>query len=92
MVPGVPRLAFAGVSPNPAMRDLRVMFELGSGAAARLELLDLAGRRRAAFDVTAMGPGRHAMTIPAAGLAPGIYLLRLTQNGEERHARCAVIR
>ena len=92
VVPGVPRLAFAGVSPNPAMRDLRVMFELGSGAAARLELLDLAGRRCAAFDVTAMGRGRHAMTIPAAGLAPGIYLLRLTQNGEERHARCAVIR
>ena len=37
-------------------------------------------------------PGNHVLAMPAAHLAPGIYVLRLMQSGSERRARCAVVR
>src|SRR5207249_4866364 len=83
------RLELGGASPNPAALELRVRFGLASAAPARLELLDLSGRRCAASEVGSLGPGNHVLAMPAAHLAPGIYVLRLMQSGSERRARCA---
>ena len=91
-VPRAARLELGGASPNPAALELRVRFGLASAAPARLELLDLAGRRCAASEVGSLGPGNHVLAMPAAHLAPGIYVLRLMQSGSERRARCAVVR
>lgn len=50
------------------------------------------GGRRAARDVGSLGAGRHAVEfVPAHRLAPGIYLVRLTQGDGSRIARVAVL-
>jgi hypothetical protein len=79
---GPARLALSGVHPNPATTELRVTFTLPSEAPARLELLDLAGRRMKQVDVGAMGPGTHSVTLTrGARLEAGVYFVRLTQGG-----------
>lgn len=86
-------LALAGAQPNPS-RDgrLRVRLALPSGAEARLELFDVTGRRLAARDVGALGAGQHLVDLGEGRFAPGLYLLRLTQDGLTRTARAAVTR
>jgi hypothetical protein len=71
------------VHPNPAPeRGGQVAFSLSSEAPAILELLDVGGRRIWGEDVGHLGPGRHA--VPLGGLSPlrpGIYIIRLDQDG-----------
>jgi hypothetical protein len=87
------RLVFAleGVRPNPSRGEaLTVRFSLPTAAPARLELLDVAGRRIASHDV---GMGQHTLGLGAGQhLAPGLYLVRLTQGANTRTTRVAVIR
>jgi hypothetical protein len=87
-------LAIRGATPHPATGGrLRVEFALRDGRAARLELLDVAGRALASRQVGAFGPGRHTLDLsPGRALSPGIYFLRLTQGGREARARVAVLR
>jgi hypothetical protein len=85
--------ALAGVTPNPA-RGNRVMvdFTLAVADPARLELVDVAGRRVMSRDVGALGAGRHVVNLAEArALAPGMYLVKLTQGAHSRVARAAVI-
>ena len=50
--------ALAGARPNPALaRELAVAFTLAGGAPARLEVLDLAGRREYARALTGLSAG-----------------------------------
>src|SRR5207247_349348 len=64
--PGAPpaRLALAGTRPNPS-RDGRFMVELSlaSHQDARLEVVDVSGRRLVARDVSALGPGAHVVDL-----------------------------
>ena len=89
-------LAFAleGAQPNPSRGEgLTVAFTLASGAAASLELLDVAGRRMATREVGSLGAGRHTLDLrEGRGLAPGLYLVRLTQGANTRTTRVAMIR
>ncbi len=95
-VPVEAPLAFAlePVRPNPARAGaLVVRFSLPSAAAARLELLDVAGRRIAAREVGSLGPGRHALDlVEGRGLAPGLYLVGLRQGPNVRVARAVVLK
>ena len=89
------RLEFAleGARPNPAVGgELTVFFALPSGAPARLELLDIGGRRVARREVGPLGPGRHAVNLGGdRTIPPGIYLVRLSRTGETHVSRVAVI-
>jgi hypothetical protein len=89
-------LAFAlePVRPNPSSDGaLTVRFTLPDAAAASLELLDVAGRRIAAREVGSLGAGRHALDLgKGRNLAPGLYLVRLTQGTDTRVTRAAVLR
>ena len=87
------RFALDGVRPNPALgRALTVEFALPSAKPARLELLDIMGRRVTGRDVGALGAGRHVVNLSEGRrLAPGIYLLRLTQDTDVRVTRAAVL-
>lgn len=78
---------------NPVRgRRLHVVFDLPASTPARLELLDLQGRRVAMRDIGSMGAGRHAVTIePAHGLRPGMHFLRLTQSGRSVHRRVTLL-
>jgi hypothetical protein len=86
-------LAIRGLWPTATRGQIPIEFALGDGSAARLELLDVAGRALASQQVGTFGPGRHALDLsPGRALTPGIYFLRLTQAGREARARVAVLR
>ncbi len=88
-----PRLALTGAWPNPVRAAaLRVRFTLPTGAPARLDLLDVSGRRRLSQDVGALGAGPHDVALrDAAGLRPGVYLLRLTQGTQNQTRRIVLL-
>jgi len=87
-------VALASVRPNPSHGSApTVRFTLPSAAAASLELLDVSGRRIVAREVGSLGAGRHALALDEAqNLAPGFYLVRLTQGANSRTTRMAVTR
>ncbi len=88
-------IAFAleGVRPNPLRgQGLVVHFALPADAPARLELLDVGGRRVAARDVGVLGAGRHAVDLaPGQALPAGVYLVRLVQGRQSRTSRVEVL-
>lgn len=91
-VPAATRFALAGATPNPSRAgDLAVRFSLPVRASGTLELLDLAGRRRAYRELGAMEPGEHLERMAeTAGFAPGLYWLRLQQGGKSATSRVAL--
>ena len=93
-IPLVSALRLFGARPNPVERDLNVAFELAAGSPARLELMDLAGRRVLARDLAGFGAGRHTLALAPAGgrLAAGLYFLRLSQAGGSLTRRVVVAR
>ena len=71
---------------------LSVEFVLPNAAPARLELLDVAGRRVALRDVGPLGPGRHEVDLSVdRALAPGLYLVRLSQGAMRLVRRVSVL-
>lgn len=91
----VPRpLAFAleGLRPNPASGAPSVAFTLPDASAARLELLDVSGRRLMGREVGSLGPGRHMLRLDGSQLSPGVVLVRLVRAGDELVARGAIVR
>ena len=89
--PGGPAaLAIREVHPNPADRDLWVSFSLAGPEPARLELLDVSGRRVSERVVT-VAP-RQTVDLAAGRLPSGVYLLRLSQAGRSVVKRVSVIR
>lgn len=94
-VPGEAALEFAldPVRPNPARGGvLTVHFVLPSAAPARLELLDVRGRRVAGREVGSLGAGRHALDLgEGRRLAPGLYWVRLQQGTDLRVARVVML-
>ncbi len=79
--------------PSPARSLLAAVFTLPDGAPARLELMDLSGRRILSREVGALGGGEHVLRLDESGaLRAGVYLLRLTRGGTSVTARAVVIR
>jgi hypothetical protein len=87
-------LAMAPVGPDPARgHALVVDVALPGAGPARLELMDVQGRRMAGRELGSLGAGRHTVDLSAErrSLAPGVYLLRLTQGAEARVARVTIV-
>jgi hypothetical protein len=84
-------LALHGLTPNPAVDELVVSFSLPASDPARIEVLDLAGRRMLARDLTGLPPGRHTLRLEG-GVPAGVYFIRLSQMGRVVTMRAAVIR
>ncbi len=78
IVPG-PAFTLERPEPNPARGEVSVAFAIPDQRHARLELLDVAGRRRLAS--TFAGPGGFRWTIPAGTVRPGVYFVRCTAPG-----------
>ncbi len=86
-------LLLRGATPNPALHGLRVSFWLPDRAAAKLELLDVAGRRVTSLGVGGLGPGPHEIDLdPKGAIPPGVYLLRLTRGHDVLTNRICVLR
>ncbi len=97
-VPGPPpSLAFAldPTWPNPASgRTLTARFTLPRATAARLELIDVVGRRVASRDVGGLGAGTHTVDLSSAGgrvIEAGVYFLRLSQSENAAVRRLVVL-
>ena len=86
-------LTLAPVRPNPSHGGALVAeVVLPSAEPARLELLDVMGRRVMLRELGGFSVGRHHVDLAAERrLSPGVYLLRLTQGGSTRVTRAAVI-
>jgi hypothetical protein len=92
----VPRwtLSLDRLEPNPiAGADVIVGLTLPSDRPARVELFDVAGRVVAARDLGALGAGPHRVRLGVSStLAPGIYWVRLAQDGAVAFLKAAVLR
>jgi hypothetical protein len=92
-VPRRATFALAGARPNPARaKELSVAFTLTGVGPARIEVLDLAGRREHERVLEGFAPGSHVVPLAEAQLAPGIHWLRLTEGTRVAHSRVAVVR
>jgi len=89
-VPEGSRLALAGFVPNPAVGKPRLAYTLPTAQRARIEVLDIAGRRVLERDLDS-SPGEHVVAFDAK-LGPGVYTLRLTQGTHSVTARATIVR
>ena len=92
VTPGAPLdFALNRVRPNPVVDRLVASFTLPDARPARLEILDLGGRRILSREVGGLGAGSHQLEIAEArDLSPGMYFLRLTQAGQSHATRVVV--
>jgi hypothetical protein len=82
--------AVATVWPSPAMGAVRVAFTLPASAAARLEVLDVTGRRVLRRELGARVAGQQSVVLDAAtvrALPRGAYFVRIRAGDVERVGR-----
>lgn len=89
---GVQPLAFGTPTPNPTSGPLTLAFTLPKAGVVRLALYDLLGREVAVLLNGPRAAGPHAAAFDATGLAPGVYVVRLTAGGEAVTWRLTVVR
>jgi len=94
VIPARGQLALAGLRPNPPGNELAVAFTLATAGPARLELLDVTGRRVRERALTGLRPGvtNLASLGARAALPPGVYLLRLSQGPRSVARKAALLR
>jgi hypothetical protein len=81
-----------GAQPNPAA-SVSLAFSLRSLSEARIELFDLRGRRVLTKRIAGFEPGAHVLRLPEAdALGTGLYLVRLTQDGQTVSNRLTLLR
>jgi hypothetical protein len=86
-------MALRGVWPNPVRGTAHVWLTLAGDAPARLELLDLAGRRVRTVELDGLGTGLHRVDLAETrSLRPGLYLVRLSQAGRRATSKLVVTR
>jgi VCBS repeat protein len=87
-------LALHGARPNPSLDGrLSLSFVLGREGTARLDLVDLAGRRILSRDLSHLGGGPHVLEMAGAErVAPGIYFARLSQGPQTLESKVVVAR
>jgi hypothetical protein len=77
--------------PNPARGRVNVWFSRSLDRSAVVEVLDLAGRRRASIDAGSLEPGKRVLDLGVESLEPGMYFVRLIQGPTTSVTRIAVV-
>jgi hypothetical protein len=91
-VPALAAFAIAGVSPNPSGGEFAIALSSDRAGAARVEVLDVTGRRVASRSVdVAAGMSRVGFGAESA-LAPGVYTVRASFGSRVATARICVVR
>jgi photosystem II stability/assembly factor-like uncharacterized protein len=78
--------------PNPVSRATRFGFELRRPALVTLVVYNVSGQRVATLLEGPRTAGRHEESVDLSRLADGVYLYRLTADGESRGRRLIVVR
>ncbi|MCB1046269.1 MAG: hypothetical protein KDC10_03625 [Calditrichaeota bacterium] len=68
-------------APNPFNPRTRISLELASAGIIRLDVYDLRGARVACLHDGRLEPGQHSFDFDGSGLASGLYLVQLEENG-----------
>lgn len=78
---------------NPSIGGrLTVAFSLANSSAARLELLDVSGRRAAVREVGSLGAGHHQVRLGEGRTLPsGVYFVRLSQGPNTIVSRVVIL-
>jgi hypothetical protein len=91
--PGGAAFALRGFTRNPAPSDALLEFSLPDGAAARLDVFDVAGRMIASREVGSYGAGTHHVAVPELRQAPaGLLFVRLVRGDQTLVARATHLR
>ena len=91
--PRVPRFVLTSVMPNPTRGRFALRYALPTPGTARLEVLDVAGRRMLTRELHAADASEQEWSVERdVRWAPGVYLVRLTHAGEVRSARVVLLR
>ena len=79
--------------PNPLRHggELRLDLLTPTRGEVVVELLDLQGRRVREQSYRALDAGRHSLTLPALGIAPGLYFVRARQGSQRASQRVVVL-
>jgi hypothetical protein len=92
IVPGRSRFAFFGARPNPATQNLVLSFSLATRSPARLELIDVAGRRVFSRDLNGLGAGPQVLDLGSSDVfRAGVYWIRITQDGRRITGKAAIV-
>jgi hypothetical protein len=88
------QVASAGLYPNPFSGSSNLSFTLKDAADVLIEAYDLAGKRIAELQRGDLPAGAHVLPIRTgeAGLPNGVYLIKLTVNGEAMTLRAVANR
>lgn len=86
------RLALHANFPDPFSATTQLGYTLHRFAEVRLEVYDLLGRRVAQLVTASQEAGTYTLTFDGSNLAPGVYLLRLLANGQQRTERLLITR
>jgi hypothetical protein len=92
--PGVGRpsaLALGTPWPNPARGRTTISLSLPERGTAALEIVDVGGRTVRNVGGVGVGEGQRSYDVNVAGLANGVYWLRLSQAGRSVSRRIAVL-
>lgn len=91
--PGGAAFALRGFTRNPAPSDALIEFSLPDGAAARLDVFDVAGRTIASREVGSYGTGTHHVSVPELRTAPaGLLFVRLVRGNQTLVTRATHLR
>ncbi|WP_420457173.1 T9SS type A sorting domain-containing protein [Rubrivirga sp.] len=77
------------VFPNPARHAATARLDLDAPADVTVEVLDVLGRRQSTIHRGALAAGETRLPVPLAGLAPGVYVVRV--SGGAATARAFVV-
>lgn len=83
-------LALSAPAPNPARGAVRVRYTLPTPGPVHLDVFDALGRHVATLAAGEQPSGAHTALLDASSLAPGVYLVRLSHDGNTRMQRLTV--
>jgi hypothetical protein len=91
--PRAAALAIVELRPNPSTGALSVTLRVASDRPARLEWLDVNGRRVLERELGSLTPGQHVVRVDETqGLPVGLYFVRLSQDDRWVMSRAVVAR
>lgn len=82
-----PDAPLAVAAPNPFTASVTIRLPDGPAGDARVEVVDLLGRRVATLFDGPMGPGEQAVTWSASGVPAGVYVVRVRRGGRTQTLR-----
>ena len=85
-------LLIVGAYPNPTRGRAHLAYVLNAPRAVRADVVDVQGRAVAVLLEAEQAPGAYALDFDTAALAPGVYVLRLSDGQTTMTRRLSVVR